>query len=65
MKNQTYNRISYSPAAEELLSKLNDSPNGIIQIDTIDVLTAIELEGWDEIKIITKGEDWFIIIKEH
>ena len=65
MKNRTYNRVSYSPAAEELLSKLNDSPNGIIQIDTIDVLTAIELEGWDEIKIITKGEDWFIIIKEH
>lgn len=60
MKNQTY-----SPAAEELLSKLNDSPNGIIEIDTIDVLTAIELEGWDEVKIITKGEQWFIIIKEH
>lgn len=52
--------MSYSYKAENLLSILNDSKKGIIKIDLDDVLAAIELENAEEIKVISKDNNWYI-----
>lgn len=56
--------FTYSPAAEVLLSQLEDSENGIIRIDPMEVLTAIELESWGEVKIHVKDGIWYVTKKK-
>lgn len=50
--------ITYSPAAETLLSKLEDFE--VVKLDPMEVLSAIELESWGEIYINVKNGTWYI-----